>query len=220
MTCGCRGRRRPRSCARPTRMPASPAWTPRRRRRRRACSRCGPKPTWPPTGSAISPPTPAASGPAARRRSPRRVRRWPAGGSATSGDPVVLVVAETREQATDAAALVHVEYEPLPAVAATADARRPGAPAVWDEAPDNIAFVWQAGSREAVDRAFAAAAHVTRLDFTSPAWRPRRSSPAPPSASTTGARPATRCTRASRARTAAAPSSRTSCTCRRATCAW
>jgi aerobic carbon-monoxide dehydrogenase large subunit len=82
------------------------------------------------------------------------------------GDPVVLVVAETREQATDAAALVHVEYEPLPAVAATADARRPGAPAVWDEAPDNIAFVWQAGSREAVDRAFAAAAHVTRLDFT------------------------------------------------------
>src|ERR1700675_4208908 len=82
------------------------------------------------------------------------------------GDPVVLVVAETREQATDAAALVHVEYEPLPAVAATADARRPGAPAVWDEAPDNIAFVWQAGSRAAVDRAFAAAAHVTRLDFT------------------------------------------------------
>ena len=82
------------------------------------------------------------------------------------GDPVVLVVAETREQATDAAALVHVEYEPLPAVAATADARRPGAPAVWDEAPDNIAFVWQAGSREAVDRAFAVAAHVTRLDFT------------------------------------------------------
>src|SRR6185369_1596783 len=82
------------------------------------------------------------------------------------GDPVVLVVAETREQATDAAALVHVEYEPLPAVAATADARRAGAPAVWDEAPDNIAFVWQAGSRDAVDRAFAAAAHVTRLDFT------------------------------------------------------
>ena len=82
------------------------------------------------------------------------------------GDPVVLVVAETREQATDAAALVQIEYAPLPAVAATADARRPGAPAVWDEAPDNIAFVWQAGSREAVDRAFGAAAHVTRLDFT------------------------------------------------------
>ena len=42
---------------------------------------------------------------------------------------------------------------------------RPGAPAVWDEAPDNVAFVWEAGNREAVARAFAAAAHVTRLDF-------------------------------------------------------
>src|SRR4029079_1199973 len=78
------------------------------------------------------------------------------------GDPVVLVVAETREQGTDAAALEDVEYATVPAVAATADARRPGAPAVWDEAPDNIAFVWQAGSRDAVDRPFAAAAHVTR----------------------------------------------------------
>ena len=53
----------------------------------RACSRCGPKPTWPPTGSAISLPMPAASGPAARRRSPRRVPRWLAGGSATSAIP-------------------------------------------------------------------------------------------------------------------------------------
>ena len=82
------------------------------------------------------------------------------------GDPVVLVVAESREQAADAAALVHVEYEPLPPVAATADATRPDAPAVWDEAPDNVAFVWEAGPREAVDRAFASPAHVTRLDFT------------------------------------------------------
>jgi carbon-monoxide dehydrogenase large subunit len=82
------------------------------------------------------------------------------------GDPVALVVAETRAAAQDAAEAVVVDYEPLPAVAATADARRPGAPAVWDEAPDNVAFVWEAGSREAVDRAFAAAAHVTRLRFT------------------------------------------------------
>jgi carbon-monoxide dehydrogenase large subunit len=81
------------------------------------------------------------------------------------GDPIVLVVAESREQAADAAALVHVEYEPLPPVAATADATRPGAPAVWDEAPDNVAFVWEAGAREAVDGAFASPAHVTRLDF-------------------------------------------------------
>jgi carbon-monoxide dehydrogenase large subunit len=49
------------------------------------------------------------------------------------GDPVALVVAETRAQAADAAELVAVDYEPLPAVAATAAATRPGAPAVWDE---------------------------------------------------------------------------------------
>src|SRR6267378_4606425 len=56
------------------------------------------------------------------------------------GDPVVLVVADTREHAVDAAERVAVKYTPLPAVAATADARKPGAPAVWDEAPDNVAF--------------------------------------------------------------------------------
>jgi carbon-monoxide dehydrogenase large subunit len=81
------------------------------------------------------------------------------------GDPVALVIAETREVAVDAAEQVAVDYEPLPAVAAAMDALRPGAPAVWDEAPDNVAFLAQAGQREAVDQAFARAAHVTRVDF-------------------------------------------------------
>jgi carbon-monoxide dehydrogenase large subunit len=81
------------------------------------------------------------------------------------GDPVALVVAETPAQAADAAALVAVDYQHLPAVSATADATRPGAPAVWDEAPDNVAFVWEAGQRDAVTRAFAGAVHVARLDF-------------------------------------------------------
>src|SRR5712691_9662277 len=81
------------------------------------------------------------------------------------GDPLALVVAETPEQAADAAALVAVDYEPLPAVAGAVEARRPGAPAVWDEAPDNVAFVWEAGNRDAVARAFEGAAYVTRLDF-------------------------------------------------------
>ncbi len=81
------------------------------------------------------------------------------------GDPVALVVAETREQATDAAALVAVDYEPLPAVTATAEAAHPGVPVVWDEVPDNVAFVWEAGQRDAVAKAFASAAHVTSLDF-------------------------------------------------------
>src|SRR6266403_6265944 len=81
------------------------------------------------------------------------------------GDPVVLVVADTHEHAVDAAERVAVEYTPLPAVAATADARKPGAPTVWDEAPDNVAFVWSAGPSDAVRRAFESAPHVTRLDF-------------------------------------------------------
>ncbi len=63
------------------------------------------------------------------------------------GDPVALVIAGTPTEAADAAPLVAVEYEPLPAVAATDHALRPGAPAVWDEAPDNVAFVWEAGDR-------------------------------------------------------------------------
>src|SRR3989442_2891222 len=81
------------------------------------------------------------------------------------GDPVALVVAATPDQAVDAAELVTVDYDPLPAVAATPDAARPGAPAVWAEAPDNVAFVWEAGNKDAVARAFASATHVTRLDF-------------------------------------------------------
>jgi len=81
------------------------------------------------------------------------------------GDPVALVVAETAVQAADAAELVEIDYEPLPAVVSTADARRPGAPVVWDEAPDNVAFVWEAGKPDAVAQAIAGAAHVTRLDF-------------------------------------------------------
>jgi aerobic carbon-monoxide dehydrogenase large subunit len=81
------------------------------------------------------------------------------------GDPVALVVAETHAQALDAAALLTVEYDPLPAVTHAADALRAGAPAVWEEAPDNVAFLAEAGQREAVERAFASAAHVAKVDF-------------------------------------------------------
>jgi len=81
------------------------------------------------------------------------------------GDPVALVVAQTMEQAVDAAELVAIDWAPLPAVAATADAMRAGASAVWPEVPDNIAFVWEAGKKDETARGIAGAAHVTRLDF-------------------------------------------------------
>jgi carbon-monoxide dehydrogenase large subunit len=54
------------------------------------------------------------------------------------GDPVALVVAETRAQAEDAADLVRVDYEPLPSVTDTGSAAQPGSAPVWDECPDNV----------------------------------------------------------------------------------
>jgi carbon-monoxide dehydrogenase large subunit len=81
------------------------------------------------------------------------------------GDYVAFVVAETRDQAADAAELIAVEYEPLPAVVSTARAVEPGAPLVWDDCPDNISFVYLEGDRTATDAAFARAAHVVRQKF-------------------------------------------------------
>jgi carbon-monoxide dehydrogenase large subunit len=79
------------------------------------------------------------------------------------GDPVAFVVAATHAQARDAAELVQVDYEILPAVAATGDAAKPGAPVVWDQAPNNIWFAMERGDRAATDAAFASAAHVVTL---------------------------------------------------------
>ena len=81
------------------------------------------------------------------------------------GDQVAVVIAETPAMARDAAELVEVEYEPLPAVASPAGARAPGAPTIHDEAPDNTCYVWAIGDKAAVEQAFASAAHVTRLDL-------------------------------------------------------
>jgi len=81
------------------------------------------------------------------------------------GDGVAFVVAETVAQALDAAEMISVEYEELPAVTSTADAPKPGAPRVWDDCPDNICFVELIGDKAAVDAAFVRAAHVARHRF-------------------------------------------------------
>ena len=80
-----------------------------------------------------------------------------------AGQPVVLVIAETVAQARDAAELVEIDYEPLPACIDTATAHLGDAPVVWPECPDNICFRHQVGNRDAVDAALARAHHVTRL---------------------------------------------------------
>ena len=81
------------------------------------------------------------------------------------GDYVAFVVADTSEHAHDAAELIEVEYQPLPAITSTNDASKPGAPLVWDDCPDNICFVELAGDEAAVDAAFASAAHVVEHSF-------------------------------------------------------
>src|SRR5215211_7124014 len=74
-----------------------------------------------------------------------------------TGDPVAVVVAETLEQATDAADAVQVEWDVLPAVVDGKKAIEPGAPQLHEEAPNNIVLEWQCGKdAETVDRALAA----------------------------------------------------------------
>ena len=82
-----------------------------------------------------------------------------------AGDTVALVVAETLAQARDAAERIDVDYEPLPAVADTVEAIKPGAPHVWDFARGNIAFDWSMGDEAKTNAAFGKAARVVGLDL-------------------------------------------------------
>jgi len=79
-----------------------------------------------------------------------------------TGDPVALVVAETLDQAKDAAEAIAIEYEDLPAVTTLEEAIAPHAPAVWEDCPDNIAFLHEIGDKAATEKAIATAEHVIR----------------------------------------------------------
>jgi aerobic carbon-monoxide dehydrogenase large subunit len=82
------------------------------------------------------------------------------------GDRVAFVVAKTMAAARDAAERIEVEYEPLPVVATIEAALADGAPALWPDVPDNIAFTMMAGDVGTADAAFARATHVVRLRLT------------------------------------------------------
>jgi carbon-monoxide dehydrogenase large subunit len=82
------------------------------------------------------------------------------------GDPVAFVVAETLAQARDAAEAVVLDIDPLPAVTSAEEAAKPGAPQLYDHIPNNVALDYHYGDAAKVDAAFAAAAHVTKLDIT------------------------------------------------------
>src|SRR5690606_30005666 len=84
------------------------------------------------------------------------------------GEAVAVVIAETLLQAMDAAELVSVEYQEMPAVIDASDAGRPDAPQLFDNVPGNLAIDWPgmivddgANERE-VERIIASAPHVIR----------------------------------------------------------
>jgi carbon-monoxide dehydrogenase large subunit len=79
------------------------------------------------------------------------------------GQPVAVVIAESRAAAERGANLVAVDYDPLPAAAHLTAALAPDAPLVWPGAPGNIAGRASHGDRAACDAAFAIARHVVKL---------------------------------------------------------
>ncbi len=81
------------------------------------------------------------------------------------GDGIAFVVAESAAAAKDAAELIQVEYDVLPAIADATDALAPDAPLVWDDIPDNLCFDWETGDRKAVEAAFARAANIVELSL-------------------------------------------------------
>jgi carbon-monoxide dehydrogenase large subunit len=111
---------------------------------------------------------PVPSGPKRRDASPLykpRYRALARDRVRWAGDYVAFVVAETVNQAMDAAELIEVDYEPLPSVVSTAEAIKPGAPLVWDDCPNNICFVHLEGDKAKTDAAFANAHKIVKHHF-------------------------------------------------------
>ncbi|HYC02486.1 MAG TPA: xanthine dehydrogenase family protein molybdopterin-binding subunit [Azospirillaceae bacterium] len=80
------------------------------------------------------------------------------------GEPVAVVVADTLENARDAAELIEVDYKPLPVIADPGAAEESSA-LVWDDVPGNLCFDWAKGDEAAVDAAFRTAARTVSLDL-------------------------------------------------------
>jgi carbon-monoxide dehydrogenase large subunit len=81
------------------------------------------------------------------------------------GDTVAMVVGESLSAARDAAELIAVNYEPLPAAVDTARSLEPGQPRVWDEAPGNLCFDWEVGDGTAVAKEMSGARHRIVLEL-------------------------------------------------------
>lgn len=81
------------------------------------------------------------------------------------GDPVVAIFADSIDLAKEAADRVEIDWQPLPAVTDASRAAEPGAPQVWEGAPDNVCFNHEAGDRARVELALARAAHTVTLSY-------------------------------------------------------
>ncbi len=81
------------------------------------------------------------------------------------GDAVAFIVAETEQQARDAAEAMPLHWETLPPAIGITGAEKAGAPAVWDEVPDNVAFDCAEGDKAATDAAFGNAARTVSLSL-------------------------------------------------------
>jgi len=81
------------------------------------------------------------------------------------GDPVAMVIAETINQARDAAELIDIDFNMLPSITDTAQTVEADAPLVWDDYPDNISGMFQSGDADAADAALSGAAHVIKRRF-------------------------------------------------------
>ena len=80
------------------------------------------------------------------------------------GDPVAFIVAETHQQARDAAELVEIEYDSLPSCTDLGAAMDADAALVWPDVKNNVVFDWETGDKAKTEELFASAAHVAKLD--------------------------------------------------------
>lgn len=81
------------------------------------------------------------------------------------GEPVALIVADTLEQARDAAEMVEIDYNVLPSATHTYRASQDGAAQIHDDVANNVCFDWGKGQQDETEAAFAKASHVTTLEL-------------------------------------------------------
>jgi carbon-monoxide dehydrogenase large subunit len=81
------------------------------------------------------------------------------------GDPIAVVIAETKQQAKDASEKLDIVLKDLPAVSSVLDTVKPGAPQIHEGVAGNVCYDWHLGDKDAVDAAFARAAKVVKLDL-------------------------------------------------------